>query len=64
MPHRNIRIAVQNRQVYGENSKLGNTRRKIYFHNITIFMITQRLNMSPEALILTNSDQLEQIEQP
>jgi len=64
MPHRNIRIAVQDRQVYEKIQSLATPEEKVYFHNIGYIYDYQRLNnMNPEALILTNSDQLEQIEQ-
>ncbi len=43
---------------------LATPEEKVYFHNIGYIYDYQRLNnMNPEALILTNSDQLEQIEQ-
>ena len=64
LPHRNIRIAVQDRQVYEKIQSLATPEEKAYFHNIGYIYDYQRLNnMNPEALILTNSDQLEQIEQ-
>ena len=63
MPHRNIRIAVQDKQVYDKILKLATPKEKSYFRNVGYLYQYHRLNnMNPEALILTNSDQIEQIE--
>ena len=61
---RNIRIVVQDKQVYEKIQNLVAPEEKSYFHNLGYIYDYQRLNnMNPEALILTNSDQLEKIEE-
>ena len=62
-PERNIRIAVQDKQVYDKICSIVTPEEKAYFQNVGYLYHYRRLNnMKPEALILTNSDQLEQIE--
>ena len=64
LTNRNVRIAVQDKQVYEKIQNLVAPEEKSYSHNLGYIYDYQRLNnMNPEALILTNSDQLEQIEE-
>ena len=64
LTNRNVRIAVQDKQAYEKIQNLVAPEEKNYFQNLGYIYAYQRLNnMNPEALILTNSDQLEQIEE-